>query len=78
MPPLLGKIETQIINPVIYLLFGLALAYFLWGMLEFIAGAGNEETRTNGRQHMLWGVVGMFIMVAVFGIMHTICNTINC
>jgi hypothetical protein len=76
--PLLTNIEQKIINPVIYLLFALALLYFLWGVFRMVAGAASDTAREEGRQHVLWGVIGMFIMVAVYGILHAICNTIGC
>ena len=74
--PLLEKIKTAIVDPVIYFLFALALAYFLYGVLELIRNAESEEARKTGQQHILWGVIGMFIMVSFYGIMHVICKTI--
>ena len=79
--PLLEKIKTAIVDPIIYFLFALALVYFLYGVLELIRNADSDEARKTGRQHVLWGVIGMFIMVSFYGIMHVICNTIpgiNC
>ena len=74
--PLLEKIKKAIVDPVIYFLFALALLYFLYGVLEIIRNAESEEARKTGQQHVLWGVVGMFIMISFYGIMHVICNTI--
>ena len=74
--PLLEKIKTAIVDPIIYFLFALALVYFLYGVLELIRNADSEEARKIGQQHVLWGVIGMFIMVSFYGIMHVICNTI--
>ena len=74
--PLLEKIKTAIVDPIIYFLFALALVYFLYGVLELIRNADSDEARQTGRQHILWGVIGMFIMVSFYGIMHVICNTI--
>ena len=75
--PLLDKVQKEIIQPIILLLFAAALLYFLWGVAEFIRGSGSEEARQTGAQHMLWGVIGMFIMVSVYGILNLICNTIG-
>ena len=76
--PLLDRINEFVINPIIGLLFALALVVFLYGVVEFIAGADSEEKQTTGRQHMIWGVIGIFIMVSVFGVLNVVCNTINC
>lgn len=58
----LGKVEQAIINPLITLIGLAAFVVFVWGVVEFIAGAGNEEKRTKGQQHMLWGFIGLVIM----------------
>ena len=71
----LTKINEQIIDPLIVLLFGLALAYFLWGGFEFVRNSDSDEGRDTGRRHMLWGIIGMFIMVAAWGIINLIINT---
>lgn len=64
----LQKITDQIVNPVIGVLFGIAVLIFLWGVLEFMAQAENEEARTTGKKHMIWGIAGLVIMVGVAGI----------
>lgn len=76
--PLLKKINSEILNPIIGLLFALALLYFVWGVYEFIQGADDESKRRDGQQHMLWGVIGLAIMISAFGIMQVVCKTIGC
>lgn len=74
---LLGNILVNIVNPLILLLLGVAIAAFVWGMVEFIQGADGDEGRAKGKRHMVWGLVGLFIMVSVFGIMCLIATTLN-
>ncbi|OHA59892.1 MAG: hypothetical protein A2589_02525 [Candidatus Vogelbacteria bacterium RIFOXYD1_FULL_46_19] len=76
--PLLDNINTYIVNPIIGLLFGLALLYFMYGVAVFIVNGDNDVKRREGASHMLWGVIGLFVMVSVFGIMKIICTTIGC
>lgn len=71
---LILKINQTILNPIIGVMFAIALVVFLYGVVEFIAGTDNEEKRSAGRKHMIWGIVGLFIMVAVFGLMHLLAN----
>lgn len=73
----LGNVNREIINPLILLLFALALVYFLYGMLEFISNASNDEKKTTGKVHMLWGVVGLTIMMGVWAILSMILNTVG-
>lgn len=71
---LLVKITDQILNPLIGLIIAVALMVFIVGVIEFIAGAANDEKRSNGKQHMVWGIIGLFIMVSVFGIIQVLMN----
>ena len=63
------NVNAQIINPLISLLVALALALFIIGVVEFIAGGDSEEKRTKGKNHILWGLVGLVIMLGVWGIL---------
>ncbi len=72
---IIQKVNSYIINPIIILLFALALVGFLWGVFQYITHADDEEARTTGTRHMLWGVVGMGIMVCAFTIVHIIIAT---
>lgn len=73
----LANANRLIINPIIYLLFAIALVYFLYGMVEFIAGADNEEKRMTGKSHMLWGIIGLGIMLGVWSILQIVINTLG-
>ncbi|MBU3668808.1 MAG: hypothetical protein FGM57_02470 [Candidatus Taylorbacteria bacterium] len=74
---LIHKINEVILNPLITLLFAAAVLVFLYGVFEYVKGADSDDARSTGRNHIIWGVVGMFIMVSAFGIMDLIMNTIG-
>ncbi len=74
---LMSSIERVIINPIIFLLFALALVIFLYGIVQYLMNPDSEEIRKTSKSHMMWGVVGLFIMIAVFGIMRIILNTVG-
>ena len=73
----IANVNREIINPLITLLFALALVYFLYGLYEFIAGGANDEKKTTGKSHMLWGLIGVTIMMAVWTILGIILSTLN-
>jgi hypothetical protein len=75
---LIDNIILQIVNPGLKLLLVLAFFFFLWGVLEMIKGAASDTERSKGRNHMLWGIVGMAIMASAFGISNLICDTVHC
>lgn len=74
---LLAKLNQYLINPLIVFMFAVALAYFMFGVVQFLSNQEKSEERTKGQQHMLWGVIGMFIMIAVFTIMRILANTLG-
>lgn len=46
----------------------LALLYFFWGLAKFILKADNEEARDEGRMIMKWGIIALFVIVSIWGI----------
>ena len=73
----IDKVKQAIVNPLLVLIFAASAVVFVWGAISYILGSDNEEKRTTGSQHMLWGIIGMFIIVAVGGIISIIKNTIG-
>jgi uncharacterized membrane protein YidH (DUF202 family) len=71
------NVDNTIINPLILLLFALAVVYFLYGILEFLMNQENEEKKTAGKSHMLWGIIGIVIMLGVWSILGMILSTFN-
>ena len=61
-----------IINKLIPLIFGLAIVYFFWGGVQFIINAGDQKAREDGKKKMMWGVVALFVMISIFGIINFI------
>lgn len=74
---LLNAISANIINPMIFALFAVAFAVFIWGLVQFLGSLDNEEARSTGVKHMIWGIIGMVIMISVNGIIALINNTIR-
>jgi len=74
---LLQRILTNIVNPFVSLLIGAAVIYFLWGVLEYIMNAESSDKRKEGQMRMLYGVLGIFIMVTAYGILNLIINTVR-
>jgi len=70
---IINKITTEIINPTIYLLFAAATAVFVWGIIQYIISAGQGQAQ-KGKNIILYGLVGLFIMASAFGIVKIMCN----
>ena len=57
------------------LLFSIALAWFIWGVIDFILGSDNPEERKKGKQRILWGIIALFAMIAYLGLTGVFTNT---
>lgn len=77
MDPLLQKAVQVIVNPIIKVVFAVAIVLFAYGIFEFVRGADNPEMRKQGQMHMLWGIIGLAIMVSVFTIIRILLNTLG-
>lgn len=73
----LGKVVVQIINPIILLLAASAFVVFVWGVFQFIAHAGDEGKRKEGKDAILWGIVGLAIIFGAYGIINVALGTFN-
>ncbi len=63
---------------VVPLIFSVAFIVFIWGVFRyFIAGAGDEEKRKEGRNFITWGLIGFFLMFAVWGIVNLLINSLG-
>jgi hypothetical protein len=74
---IVDKISEHILNPLILLMFALATVMFLWGVFQFLVNSDDSEARDTGRRHILWGVIGMFIMVSVYAIIRIALTTVS-
>lgn len=75
---IIDQIKEHILNPIIVLLFGVALVVFLYGLFQYLYnGKVGGESRDQAVQTIVWGVAGFVIMLSVFGIMTVIVDTIK-
>lgn len=51
------------------LIFALAFLAFIWGVFQaFILNAEDTEKRKEGKKFVLYGLIGFFLMISVWGI----------
>lgn len=71
----MAKIVGSIIDPLVLLIFSAGIFLFTWGLVVFLTQLDNPEGRRTGTRHMLWGIIGVFIMATVFGIISIVTET---
>ena len=70
-----AKFMEVFLTPVILLLTTVALLVFIYGALSYVANADNEQAREDGRRHMIYGIIGLFVMVSAYAILWIFANT---
>lgn len=65
---LIGSVRT-IVSSLITLAGAVALLAFFWGLAKFIFRIGGDEKAvTEGKNIMKWGLIALFVLVSVWGI----------
>ena len=72
-----NPIITHIVYPIVALLFAVAVIAFVYGVLQIVLKGDDEEARKQGKSSILYGSIGMFIMVSAWGIIYLISNTVK-
>ncbi len=68
----------EIINSALPILVAAALLFFFYGLARFIlASGGDEDAKKAGKHIMVWGVVALFVMVSVWGLVSFIGNALG-
>ncbi len=66
----------NILNKIIPVVIVLGVLYFVWGVVSFVL-AGDEEAKTAGRDRMIWGIIGLVVIVGMWGLVRIVANTFN-
>ncbi|MFA5987255.1 MAG: pilin [Candidatus Paceibacterota bacterium] len=65
----------NILNSVAPLVIGLAFLWFIWGVVKYITAGSEEEDRNKGRDMMIWGIIALFVMTSVWGLVGILSGT---
>lgn len=66
----------NIVAMLVPILITLALVVFFWGLVRYLWG-GSEADHENGRKLMIWGLITLFVMVCVWGIINLAGNALG-
>lgn len=64
---------NEYLGYIIPLLFSIALVFFIIGIVKFFVGG--EEKLAEAKQMALWGIIGLFVMFSVWGLVNILINT---
>lgn len=74
-----GSFVVNFINTVaVPVLFAIAFIVFIFGVFQyFIMSRGDEEKSANAKNLMLYGLIGFFLMVSVWGLVNILIGTVS-
>ena len=64
----------ELLNAIIPVLVALGVVYFLWGVVQYVIG-GDEEAKKKGRSRMVYGIIGLVVIVGLWGLVTIVTNT---
>ena len=70
-------IVGQLIGTATPIVVALALVYFFWGLGQFILGSSESEKRKEAIGIMIYGIIALFVMVSIWGIVNVLQTTFN-
>jgi hypothetical protein len=60
---------------IIPLLVLVATVIFMWGIIKYVLSAPESTERSDGKKFISWGLISLFILVSVWGIIAVLGNT---
>ena len=64
----------ELLSAIIPLVIILGVVYFVWGVVSYVI-ASDEEAKTTGRDRMIYGIIGLAVIVSVWGLVTILTNT---
>jgi len=75
----LRSIVTDNVLPLFTALIGLIMTLsvlaFILGVARFMYTSGDDKSRAEGKKMMLWGIIALFLMVALWGVVALVKTT---
>ncbi|HDQ16760.1 MAG TPA: hypothetical protein ENN31_01395 [Candidatus Vogelbacteria bacterium] len=65
----------NLISALIPIMLALAVVVFFWGLAMYLLKAGDEEGQKGARNLMIYGVIAIFVMVSLWGLVGILAST---
>ena len=65
------------LSALVPLIIGFALLAFLWGVFMYLWQGDDESKREESKKFMIWGIVGLTVMVSLWGLVSITANSLN-
>lgn len=74
---LISSATNILVDLLIPIIAAIALLIFFWGLFRSIAKGGDARGVEEGRSIAVWGLLTLFVMVSVWGLVHFIQSGLN-
>jgi|GEM_PF-2919962 len=71
---LIGRVRA-LANALVPFIIALTVLAVLWGVFLYVTKGGEEEKRAEGKQFILYGIIALFIMVSLWGLVNLLHET---
>jgi hypothetical protein len=72
---LLSYATCFIYSSIIPLIVALAIAMFVWGVVQYVINSDEEAKKAKGKQFMIWGIIGLVVMIGIWGLVKIVGTT---
>ena len=72
---LITKLTSCFLTPIAYLLVSTSIVLFVFGVFKFMSAGESEKIKYEGKEYIFWGIVGIFVMVSMWGLVNILQNT---
>lgn len=67
--------SCTLIKSIIPFLMALAVVGFIYGIIQYFLNPDNEEKRKKGKTYIIWGLIGLFVIVSMWGLVSVLSDT---
>lgn len=65
---------NDLINTILPIIIAAAVVYFIYGIAVYVM-AGDDEAKAAAKDKIIYGIIGLFVMVSVWGLVNILTNT---
>ena len=65
-----------VLNYVLPIVIVLGVIWTIWGVIQFVTNT-NEEERAKAKMHIIYGIVGLFVVISLFGLVGFLQNVLG-
>lgn len=58
---------SRVFNALIPILIAIIVVFFIWSLIQFVRSSSDED-HTKARNHMIWGIIAIFVAVSIWGL----------